>query len=199
MVQVNAVRLGLVTAFFAFALLAFGGESIAKMQGNPCAAGSRAANPCAAAAGGIDYKLFTRPKGTVLAKGNQAALIKEGERLFKDKSLSTNGSSCYSCHAGFGLLNATFAKPFPHMVSMAKDNGRNKVALDEMIQLCMLAPMEAKALPWGSRKLAALTAYMTEFQKSYIARGKAVNPCAAPAKAMNPCAASPKAMNPCSR
>ncbi len=227
MIRVSVVRLGLLTAFFTFALLAFGGESIAKMQGNPCAAANPCAaknpcaaanpcaakNPCAAAAGGISYKLFTRPKGTMLAKGNKADLIKEGKRLFKDKSLSTNGSSCYSCHAGYGLFNATFAKPFPHTVAMAKGYGKNQIALDEMIQLCMLAPMEAKTLPWGSRELAALTAYVTEFQKPFIARGgaalpsaaKAMNPCAAKAvnpcaaKAMNPCAASSKGMNPCSR
>ncbi len=186
MALVNIVRPGLLAAFLAFALLAFGGESIAKTQGNPCAA----KNPCAATAGGINSKLFTRPKGTVLAKGDPAVLIKEGEKLFRNKSLSTNGSSCYSCHAGYGLFNATFAKPFPHTVSMAKDLGKDQVSLDEMIQLCMLAPMEAKTLPWDSRELAALTAYVAEFQKPFIAKSRAANPCAAtpPRAGRNPCA-----------
>lgn len=192
MIQFNVARLGLTAAFFAFAPFALGGESIAQNNANPCAASPRAVNPCAAAAeeAGIDVKLFTRPKGTMLAKGTPAVLIKEGEKLFKDENLSTNGSSCASCHAGFGLFNASFAKPFPHKVSMAKDNGKDQIALDEMIQLCLLAPMEAKkALPWDSRKLAALTAYVAEIQKSFVARGRAVNPCAAtPRAGANPCA-----------
>lgn len=191
MIRLNIARLGLLTAFFAFAMLAFGGESIAQNSANPCAASPRAVNPCAGAAeeAGINVKLFTRPKGTQLAKGNPAALIKEGETLFKDESLSTNGSSCASCHAGLALFNASFAKPFPHKVSMAKDYGKNQIALDEMIQLCLLAPMEAKKiLPWESRKLAALTAYVAKIQTSFAARSRAANPCAAtPRAGANPC------------
>ena len=45
MIHVNSTHLGFFAAFFAFALLAFGGESIAKDQGNPC--NPCAANPCA--------------------------------------------------------------------------------------------------------------------------------------------------------
>ena len=211
MIHVNATHLGFFAAFFAFALLAFGGESIAKDQGNPCnpcaanpcaiknpCAGSNpcAANPCAAGTS-IDLKLVTRPKGTMLAKGNPADLIKEGERLFKDESLSTNGTSCISCHLNLEMFMDTFAKPYPHGVEMAKESGMDQIDLDEMIQFCILTPMEAKPLPWDSRELAALTAYTAELQKSFVARGGAANPCAG----KNPCAANPCAVkkNPCAQ
>ncbi len=134
MIQVNATRLGCFAAFFAFALLAFGGESIAKNSctANPCAAKNPcAANPCAAGTG-IDPKLFTRPSGTTLAKGNPADLIKEGEKLFKDEGLSTNGASCISCHLDLEMFMNTFAKSYPHRVSMAKENGIDRINLDEM-------------------------------------------------------------------
>ncbi len=153
---------------------------------NPCAAKPQGVNPCASQSG-ISPKLFTRPAGTMLAKGNSADLIKEGKKLFMDKSLSTNGNSCNVCHANFGMFSETFAKPFPHKVEMAEDIGKKQIRLDEMVQLCLLAPMEAKTLPWDSRKLAALTAYVGEVQKSFMTRGRSMNPCAAKPKGMNPC------------
>ena len=133
----------------------------------------------------------------MLAKGNPADLIKEGERLFKDESLSTNGTSCISCHLNLEMFMDTFAKPYPHGVEMAKESGMDQIDLDEMIQFCILTPMEAKPLPWDSRELAALTAYTAELQKSFVARGGAANPCAG----KNPCAANPCAVkkNPCAQ
>ncbi len=213
MIHVNSTHLGFFAAFFAFALLAFGGESIAKDQGNPCTAKTPcavnpcatknpcagrspcAANPCAAGTS-IDLKLFTRPQGTMLAKGNPADLIKEGERLFKDESLSTNGTSCISCHENFEMFKDTFAKPYPHRIEMVKESGMDRINLDEMIQFCILTPMQAKPLPWDSRELAALTAYTAELQKSFVARGGTTNPCAANPCAANPCAAK---KNPCAQ
>lgn len=155
---------------------------------NPCAA--KPANPCAAKAAGMPEVL--RPKGTKLATGDHKQLIKQGEALFKDTKLSTNGMSCNSCHADFAAFLPTFAEPFPHEVAMAKDQGISKIALDEMIQLCMVVPMEAKPLKWDSKELAALTAYTGELQKQYR-KQVAANPCAA--KPANPCAAKPA--NPC--
>src|SRR5688500_12549324 len=54
---------------------------------NPCAA----KNPCAAAP--IDPTLVTRPAGTRLFAGAPDQLIKEGERLWDDRSLGTSGLS----------------------------------------------------------------------------------------------------------
>jgi len=144
-----------------------------------------AANPCAARPE-VDPNLVLRPKGTALAKGDHAALVKQGETLFKDEKLSTNGMACQSCHADLGAFAPSFAKPYPHPVAMAQEKGGVKsVNLDEMVQFCMVVPMEAKPLKWDSRELAALTAYTGELQKRFQ-KASAVNPCAP--KAANPCA-----------
>lgn len=91
-----------------------------------------------------------------------------GEKLFNDKKLSTNGMSCASCHANHGAYSNSFAKPYPHTVAMARDQlGLKKVYLDEMIQACMVMPMEAKPLPWDSKELAALVAYVEQQQKTF--------------------------------
>lgn len=91
-----------------------------------------------------------------------------GEKLFNDTKLSTNGMSCASCHANHGSYSNSFAKPYPHMVVMARDQlGRKKVYLDEMIQVCMVMPMAAKPLPWDSQELAALVAYVEQQQKTF--------------------------------
>jgi hypothetical protein len=158
---------------------------------NPCAA--KPMNPCAAnnKAAGV-----TRPADYKPYQGDHAALVSEGAKLFKDTSLSTNGMSCNSCHNNNGMFQTTFAQPYPHYVQMANDQFKIKaVHADEMVQLCMVAPMAAQPLPWDSRELAALTAYVTEQQKVFAKQHKtgAMNPCAA--KPMNPCAAKP--MNPC--
>src|SRR3989344_7592996 len=71
---------------------------------NPCAARNPCAakNPCAArnpcAAGDkVNPKLVTRPKGYKPYKADHAALAKEGEALYKNTKLSTNGVSCNTC------------------------------------------------------------------------------------------------------
>lgn len=176
---------------------------------NPCAGRNPCgANPCAGRAQ-IDPKLITRPRGTKLASGDRRSLMKEGRRLWNDNTISTNGMACSSCHkGGTELFQPTFAEPYPHKVAMpAAMAGRNTIALDEMVQICMVVPMAAKPLPWQSRELAALTAYTGEVQKQYVAylkknpcAGKvAANPCAAnPCAAKNPCAGrNPCAANPC--
>ena len=149
---------------------------------NPCA--PKAGNPCVAAAPEVDPALVRRPAGTKLAEGAPAALVKEGERLFMDPKLGSNGMACESCHAGNNAFMPTFAEPYPqHVVAMATAKGGvDTVHLDEMVQFCMVVPMKAKPLPWDSRELAALTAYTAERQKAFQAAqhttGNAANPCA---------------------
>ena len=159
---------------------------------NPCAA----QNPCAAK---LDAKLITRPKGTKLyAAAPREALVKDGEKLWNDVKLSSNGLACNTCHQGGAAFQPTFAKPYPHQVAMVRDQaGLKSIQLDEMVQACMVMPMAAKPLAWDSRELAAITAYTGEVQKQYRATSAkgAANPCAA----KNPCAArkNPCAANPC--
>lgn len=130
-----------------------------------------------------------RPKNYQPYKADQATLLKDGERLWKDTKLSTNGLACNTCHVNNAAFAPTFAKPYPHAVAMATQQaGVKQVHLDEMVQFCMVVPMAAKPLKWDSRDLAALTAYTARVQKTF-------NPCAAknPCAARNPCAAK----NPC--
>lgn len=106
----------------------------------------------------------TRPAGYKPLKGDPKA----GMVLFNDTKLSTNGTSCASCHANHGAFSASFAKPYPHMVVMARDQlGRKSVHLDEMVQACMAMPMAAKPFLWDSKALADLSAYTAELQKTF--------------------------------
>jgi len=159
---------------------------------NPCAGGNPCAmtkNPCAAGMK-VDPKLVTRPAGTALARGDQATLVKDGERLFKDARLSSNGTSCQTCHANNASYNASFAQPYPHRVGMPEQRaGLKKVALDEMVQFCKVAAMADRPLAWNSHELAALTAYTAQVQKGFKPMSTAANPCAP----KNPCAGN----NPC--
>jgi hypothetical protein len=64
---------------------------------------------------------------------------------------------------------ATFENDYPHFVAMGKrDFGMDMVYMDEMVQICMVAPMAAEPLEWGGQDLAALTEYMKEVQQDYI-------------------------------
>ncbi|MBI3285631.1 MAG: cytochrome C peroxidase [Burkholderiales bacterium] len=172
-------------------LVSLAGASSAFAGGNPC-------NPCApknpcAASNRIDAKLVTRPAGSKLFAGKPEDLRREGEMLWNSKSLSSNGLACATCHQSNAAFNASFAKPYPHLVGMVKErSGMKKIALDEMVQFCMLAPMASKPLAWDARELAALTAYASEVQKHFKPEPGSTaapkNPCA-PA---NPCAAGKK-------
>jgi hypothetical protein len=160
---------------------------------NPCAA----KNPCAKASDAIDPNKVKRPAGTKLySKASTAELVKLGEKLFNDNSLSSNGLSCATCHSTNDLFNESFATPYPHKVSMAKQRaGLNIIDADEFVQLCMLAPMESKTLAWESKQLAALTAYVKEVKQKDFMKAVQANPCHFKQKpaASNPCAGK----NPC--
>lgn len=157
---------------------------------NPCAAKS-GCNPCGA--GAVKASHFMRPSGTAPVPVSQlGGLVAEGERLWKDTGLSTNGVSCDTCHKDGANLNPSFAQPYPHKVAMpAQMAGVEQVHADEMVQFCMIVPMQAKPLAWNSRELAALTAYTVSLQKGF-------NPCAAKKAGggCNPCAAK-RACGPC--
>ena len=173
---------------------------------NPCAA-ANPCNPCNPCGGGgkVDPKAILRPAGTGLHAGlSHEDLLKMGGALWNDRGLSTNGLACGVCHQNNGNFNDTFAAPYPHRVAMPhRLSGVDKVALDEMIQFCMLQPMAAAALPWDSPELAALTAYGVELQRAFAQMAMTnpcnpCNPCAAanPCNPCNPCAAA-NACNPC--
>jgi cytochrome c len=152
-----------------------------------------AGNPCAAGKPGLDPKTFTRPIGYQPVAGDATL----GEKLFNDTKLSTNGMSCGTCHQNHASFQPGFAKPYPHLVAMAKEKaGVKTIHLEEMVQACMVMPMAAKPLAWDSRELAALVAYTQNVQKTFRPGAKmSANPCSA--KPANPCAAKPA--NPCAK
>lgn len=166
---------------------------------NPCKAmNPRAAqNPCAAG-DRVDPKLVTRPEETRPYQGDRLALLAEGEGLWNSKAISRNNSmSCSTCHQdGSAMFHPDFAKPYPHFVQMAADSaGKASITLEEMVQLCMIKPMQSKPFAWDSRQLAALTAYTSVLQKTFKPVSNAINPCVA----NNPCAAKTPCgiRNPC--
>ncbi len=184
---------------------------------NPCAAAAsnpcstnpcNPCNPCATVSNQtntsdqIDPQKIKRPSwfNGLYNKDSRAHLVAYGEQLFNDTRLGSNGTKCADCHAGSNLFNASFLKPYPHKVSMAKQRaGLNTVHADEFVQFCINVPLAGESLPWKSKKLAALTAYILDVaQPAYIEKiqGAAMaidNPCAG--KASNPCTAN--SGNPC--
>ena len=127
-------------------------------------------------------------------------LIAEGKRLWNSSKLSTNGLACQTCHQNYGNLNKTFAQAYPHWVDMPDRRANVKeVTADEMVQFCMIVPMQASPFGWDSQELAALSAYTVALQKGFnpcaAAKAGACNPCAVK-KGCNPCAAK-RGCNPC--
>ena len=167
-------------------------KSVNSGAANPCTP-QAAANPCAGKPE-VDPKRVLRPKGTSLGGGNHAQLVERGRALFNDVKLSTNGMSCMTCHTDNGNFAPSFGTPYPHKMAMAAErSGIESIRLDEAIQFCMIVPMQAKPLPWSSRELAGLTAYLGELQDSV--RKHATETGATKSQSANPCA--PKAANPC--
>lgn len=164
---------------------------------NPCGAqGMNPCNPCGAS-GRVDPDKFQKPAGLQMG-GDRSRLVDRGEKLWNDNSLSTNGAACSTCHANYAAFLPTFGKPYPHEVAMVKNlSGVEEVDAAEMVQFCMLQPMQAEPLPWSSSDLAALTAYVEHLQEGFEPNPcamKSANPCN-PCGARNPCSG----MNPCGR
>lgn len=85
---------------------------------------------------------------SALALGSE---LDEGQRLFHDNSLGTNGKSCATCHAGGqGLADA----------------GEYSVAkLQEYINFCIRDSLKGQLRPAGDPQLVALEKYVRSFHK----------------------------------
>ncbi len=163
---------------------------------NPCAGKANPCNPCGGAR--VDPARFQQPAGATLASGSAAELLAEGERLWNDRSLGRSGLACGTCHfQKYAQMKPGFARPYPHAVEMVQQqSGVAQVNAAEMVQFCMLQPMQAEPLAWTSRELAALTAWVKHIQPGYRPMGgTAPNPCNPCAGKTNPCGANP--CNPC--
>ena len=125
----------------------------------------------AAGAQSLDPEIVTQPDGVEFATGDPAALRARGEELFNDPGIGESGLACANCHADFGQYKETFRKPYPHFVDMAKAKaGLDEVNAAEMVQLCMVVPMQTEPLDWRSGELAALAAYVKQQREAFAAR-----------------------------
>ncbi len=138
---------------------------------NPCGKGMK--NPC----NPCGKKNVCNPCNPCAKMSKSySALVKKGKKLWKDPKLGKSGMSCMSCHADHEALNLDKVGTFPHYVAMPD----KVVTLDQMINFCMITPMETDPLPWDSIKMTALASYYQEYIKSYKGAKNACNPC-------NPC------------
>jgi cytochrome c len=137
---------------------------------NPCGA-KKGVNPCNPCGGGakIDPGRFQQPKGAELASGTSSELVKRGEELWSDAGLGRSGLACASCHVDrYTLMKDGFDAPYPHYVEMPSQRaGVSEVSAAEMVQFCMIVPMADDPLPWDSRELAALTAWVERIQTGF--------------------------------
>lgn len=145
------------------------GEAEAQAEGEGEAEGKAEGEAEGEGASASLKKAVRRPEGYTPYQGDVVELRAMGKELFNDTSLSSNGLSCASCHANGMVYLDTFKNQYPHFVAMGKrDFGMDMVHLDEMIQICMVAPMAAEPLKWGSQELAALTEFTLQEQQKYI-------------------------------
>ena len=126
---------------------------------------------CGCGGGKIDGALVTQPEGFKPNAGDldDAALLARGKELWKDDSIGKKGITCISCHPNATAnFKSGFAEDYPHHVVMAEQkSGIKKLSAAEMVQFCMLAPMQGDTLKWESVDLAALTRAVIERQKEY--------------------------------
>ncbi|PIP81220.1 MAG: hypothetical protein COW84_01030 [Gammaproteobacteria bacterium CG22_combo_CG10-13_8_21_14_all_40_8] len=111
----------------------------------------------------IDPGKVTRPAGTVAFSADRTELVAEGEKLWNNPNLGKSGLACNTCHMGGAQFKKTFKVAYPHKVAMSSSMaGLDKIDAEQMVQFCMLAPMKTEPLPWESKDLAALTAYVED-------------------------------------
>lgn len=113
---------------------------------------------------GIDPALITRDVHKGPYEAPREELVKAGAELWKDPSLGNSGLSCNNCHMMNAQFKKSFKQPYPHEVAMVNDMAGDVGPINaaQMVQFCMLAPMEAEPLPWDSKELAALAAYIDD-------------------------------------
>lgn len=125
-----------------------------------------------AGCGSVDPELVIRPANMPPFEGDRAELVAMGATLWKDANLGKSGVSCESCHMNGAQFKSTFKEPYPHRVAMAKGMADlESIDAAQMVQFCMIVPMEAEPLPWSSQELAALSAYVEDVeQKQFQAK-----------------------------
>ncbi len=101
-----------------------------------------------------------------LWRGQYEAAVKKGRQVFTDPALGTNGVVCAQCHP-----NAANTHPETYP-KFQKQLG--KVAtMAEMINFCIMNPLEGKPLALDDPRMIAIQAYITEERRGVpLAPGK---------------------------
>lgn len=121
-------------------------------------------------------------------------LLAMGKKLWNDEGLGNSGLSCMSCHADHENLHPEKGLQWPRYVDMTKDI----LTLDQMINFCMINPIEGKLLDPNSMEMTAMAAYYMHYMNSAknLKQDRPMNPCGKEMprkdKMQNPC-------NPCGR
>jgi len=108
--------------------------------------------------------------------------IAAGKKVFNDASISTNNTSCASCHPGGGTVGGKAMAmgmqiPIPSLKGAAatfpkwKMGAKKVITLAQMNNGCLQMFMKAKPLSLDDQRLADLAAYVTSLSK-----GKPVYP-----------------------
>ncbi len=138
---------------------------------NPCGAKANPCNPCNPCGKSKQDIKPIRSKHIT----NYRDAVSTGMKLWNDSGLGKSGMSCMTCHDDYENLSG---RGWPHYVKMTKD----VVTLDQMINFCMINPMEGKQLDPNSIEMTAMSAYYKAYMKNFKGGKKKnmKNPC-------NPC------------
>lgn len=90
--------------------------------------------------------------------------VAKGDALWHDSSLGTNGLACGNCHPDGSASN-------PHTFPKFQSNLGKVGTLREMINWCILVPLQGKMLPLDSDEMVAMEAY-----SNYTHRGVPIAP-----------------------
>jgi thiosulfate dehydrogenase len=107
------------------------------------------------------------PRSEAQVAQEEAALMQavaKGDALWHDSSLGTNGLACGNCHPDGSASN-------PHTFPKFQTNLGKVGTLRDMINWCIMVPLQGKALALDSDEMIAMEAYAT-----YTHRGVAIAP-----------------------
>jgi cytochrome c len=96
-------------------------------------------------------------------KGELKMAVARGKALWSDASLGTAGQSCASCHSDPAEL-AGIVHKYPKYQKMAK----KVITLDQMVNLCIVNPMEGTALAWDDQRMADIVTFISMMPKTKI-------------------------------
>lgn len=133
---------------------------------NPCA--MKNANPCnPCSMSKAKDGAWGTPGNTAIrehAFDNYQQAVDAGKKLWNDETLGKSGMSCASCHSDYALLNLEKNQNYPHFVGMVGD----VVSLDQMINYCMLNPIQGEEFAQNSKDLTALGAYFRAYRMQFL-------------------------------